>query len=233
METMLVTALIVGLLGGVHCLGMCGGVVGALSFNLKPEVQVSLWRMMLPYHLAYNLGRINSYMVIGALFGFLGSSMVSLASFLPAQQALQVFAGIFMLLLGFYIGGWWNGVVVVEKLGQVVWQRLQPIVKRITVVQNFYQAWLYGLVWGWLPCGLVYSMLIMALSAGGALEGALVMLAFGLGTLPNLLLMGSFAFFFTRLSRNTLVKQIAGGLILLMGVGKIWLAFTIKETLNN
>lgn len=226
MEAMLLTALLVGLLGGVHCLGMCGGVVGALSFNLRPEVQVSLWRMF-PYHFAYNLGRLTSYMMIGAIFGFLGSSVVNLASLLPMQQALQIFAGSFMLLLGLYIGGWWNGIVVVERLGQGVWRQLQPVAKRMSVVKNFRQAWLYGLVWGWLPCGLVYSMVIMTLTAGGALQGAALMLAFGLGTLPNLMLMGSFAFFFTRLSRNTRVKKGAGSLIIVMGLVQIYLAVTI------
>lgn len=227
METGLLTALMVGLLGGVHCLGMCGGVVGALSFNLRPEVQLSLWKMF-PYHLAYNLGRISSYVVVGALFGFLGSSVVNLASFLPVQQSLQLFAGIFMLLLGLYVGGWWNGVVAVERIGQSIWKYLQPLARKMSVVQSISQAWVYGLVWGWLPCGLVYSMLIMALSAGGAFEGGMIMLAFGLGTLPNLMLMGSFAFFFTRLSRNLSVRRIAGGLIMLMGAGQIWLAFTLK-----
>lgn len=226
-ESLLLTALLVGLLGGVHCLGMCGGVVGTLSFNLKPQVQLSLWRMF-PYQLAYNLGRISSYAMIGLLFGWLGRSVTDLASFLPMQQALQVFAGSFMILLGIYIAGIWNGIVVVEKAGSWIWKQLQPIASKMTSVQSLSQAWLYGLVWGWLPCGLVYSMVIMAISAGSALQGGAVMLAFGLGTLPNLLLMGSFAFFFTRLSRNQRVRQLAGGVISLMGFWQIWLAFSVQ-----
>ncbi len=95
-------------------------------------------------------------------------------------------------------------------------------------IRTIGQAWLYGMVWGWLPCGLVYSMLIMALSAGGALEGGLVMLAFGLGTLPNLLLMGTFVFFFTRLARNNLVRKVAGGLVMVMGFGQLYLATAFK-----
>ncbi|KUJ74395.1 hypothetical protein AVO42_03010 [Thiomicrospira sp. XS5] len=226
-ESIYLTALIVGLLGGVHCLGMCGGVVGALTFNLKPEVQLSWWRM-LPYQLSYNLGRISSYVLIGALFGFLGSSLVSLATFLPLQQTLQVVAGVFMVVLGLYLGGWWNGLVVIEKGGQGIWKRLAPLTKKMMPIHTIGQAWLYGMVWGWLPCGLVYSMLIMALSAGGALEGGLVMLAFGLGTLPNLLLMGSFVFFFTRLARNNLVRKVAGSFVMLMGFGQLYLAYSVQ-----
>lgn len=226
-EPTLITAMMVGLLGAVHCLGMCGGVVGSLTFNLKPQVQLSFWRMF-PYHLAYNLGRISSYVLMGAMFGWLGSSLTSLASFLPAQQVLQTIAGVFMILLGVYIAGIWNGVVVVEKLGRYVWAWLKPLAQKMTSVSNLGQAWLYGLVWGWLPCGLVYSMLIMAVSAGGALQGGLVMLAFGLGTLPNLLLMGSFAFFFTRLSRNQRVRQVAGWLIIALGFWQLWLVFHVQ-----
>ncbi len=226
-ESLYLTALLVGLLGGVHCMAMCGAVVGSLIFNLKPEVQVSYIKQ-LPYQFAYNFGRISSYTVMGLLFGWLGSSLANLAEFLPMQQGLQVFAGLFMLALGLYIAGWWNGIVVIEKLGGRIWKMLKPVSSRMMVVRTIPQAWSYGLVWGWLPCGLVYSMLIMALSAGSMIDGGLVMLAFGLGTIPNLMLMGSFAFFFTRLSHNLTVRKFAGLSIMLMGVWQIWLAYSVQ-----
>lgn len=227
-ESIFITALLTGFLGGVHCLGMCGGVVGALTFSLEVKNQASWWRM-LPFQLAYNSGRILSYMLIGGLFGALGMYLnQSLASFLPFQQSLQILAGAFMLALGLYLAGWWQGVVVIEKAGRGLWHKVAPYAQRMRTVKNYRQAGLYGLIWGWLPCGLVYSMLILALSSGGAFEGALVMLAFGLGTLPNLLLIGSFAFFFTRLSRNTWVKSIAGISVMLMGLYQIYLAMVVS-----
>lgn len=226
-ESIYLTAFIVGLLGGVHCLGMCGGVVGGLTFNLRPEVQLSWWKM-LPYQLGYNFGRITSYVLIGSLFGWLGHSLISLTTFLPVQLTLQVIAGGFMVALGLYLAGWWNGIVRVERLGRGVWQRLSPLTQKLLPVHRIDQAWLYGMVWGWLPCGLVYSMLIMALSAGGGVEGGLLMLAFGLGTLPNLLLMGSFAFFFTRLSRNQLARKIAGIGVILMGMAQWYFALNLR-----
>lgn len=227
-ESIYFSALLTGLLGGVHCLGMCGGVVGALTFSLEVKNQASWWRM-LPFQLVYNLGRIISYMLIGALFGALGMLLSqSLSSFLPFQQGLQIVAGIFMLALGLYLAGWWQGIVIIEKAGRGLWQKLSPYAQRMRAVKNYRQAGLYGLVWGWLPCGLVYSMLILALTSGGALEGAFVMLAFGLGTLPNLLLIGAFAFFFTRLSRNVWVKSIAGLLVMAMGVHQIYLASVVS-----
>jgi len=227
MESIYLTALVVGLLGGVHCLGMCGGVVGGLTLNLKPEVQLSWWKMF-PYQLGYNAGRITSYALLGSLFGWLGHSLISLTTFLPVQLSLQMIAGGFMVALGLYLGGWWNGIVFIERLGKGVWRHLAPLTKKAIPVQNIYQAWLYGSVWGWLPCGLVYSMLIMALSAGGALQGGLLMLAFGLGTLPNLVLMGSFAFFFTRLSRNLLARRLAGIGVILMGTAQWYFALSLN-----
>jgi len=226
-ESLFITAFVVGLLGGVHCLGMCGGVVGTLTFSLSPRHQLSQWRM-LPYQLAYNLGRISSYVLVGALIGLLAASLSSLVPFLPFQQVLQVFAGLFMIALGFYLAGWWTGVVAVERLGGSLWKRLQPYTQKLTPVKTLPQAWLYGMVWGWLPCGLVYSVLIMAFSAASMTQGALVMLAFGLGTLPNLLLMGVFAFYFTRWARNPWVKGFAGVTVMLMGVWQIYQAVTIN-----
>ncbi|GKT12803.1 MAG: hypothetical protein ISEC1_P1784 [Thiomicrorhabdus sp.] len=227
MDSILITALMVGFLGGVHCLGMCGGVVGALTFSLEPRVQSSWWRM-LPYQLAYNLGRISSYAIVGAIFGSLGALIGSLAVFLPAQQILQMIAGVFMIALGLYLGGWWFGIVAIERIGQKVWGKLSPYTKSITPVKTLRHAWFYGLLWGWLPCGLVYSMLIMAMSAGSAVNGALVMLAFGLGTLPNLIFIGVFAFYFTKLSRNVIVKKIAGLSVVAMGAWQIFLAMSVQ-----
>ncbi len=227
MDSILITALMVGFLGGVHCLGMCGGVVGALTFSLESKAQANWWRM-LPFQLAYNIGRISSYVIIGALFGFLGSALGSIATFLPAQQILQVIAGLFMISLGLYLGGWWFGLVAIEKVGSSVWKHLSPYTAKFTPVKYIHQAWLYGLVWGWLPCGLVYSMLIMALSAGSALQGGLVMFAFGLGTLPNLLLMGVFAFYFTKISRNLWVRRFAGISVMVMGFWQLYLAVVVS-----
>lgn len=225
--TILLTALMVGLLGGIHCLGMCGGVVGALTFGVDARIQTSRLRMFL-FQAAYNIGRITSYVLIGSLFGYLGYALGSLASVLPAQQLLQWLAGLFMIALGLYLAGWWNGVVVIERAGGAIWKRLQPHASKLSPVKTLGQAWWYGLIWGWLPCGLVYSMLIMAMSAGGALEGALVMLAFGLGTLPNLMLMGVFAFYFTRLARTDWVRKAAGVSVMAMGSWQIYLAMTVS-----
>lgn len=226
-ESIYLTAFIVGLLGGVHCLGMCGGVVGTLTFNLSPQHQLSQWKMF-PFQLAYNLGRITSYTLAGALIGGLAASLTNLVPFLPFQQGLQVFAGIFMILLGLYLAGWYAGLIHIERLGGKLWQKIQPYTTKFSPVSKLHQAYAYGLVWGWLPCGLVYSVLIMAFSSTSVLGGAGVMLAFGLGTLPNLLLIGIFAFYFTRWARKLWVKRLAGFSVILMGFYQIYLAVSLN-----
>ncbi|MFM1892674.1 MAG: hypothetical protein RLZ44_1751 [Pseudomonadota bacterium] len=209
-------AFAVGLLGGVHCVGMCGGIVGALTFGL-PEHKRSGWGA-LPFQLAYNLGRIASYSVAGALVGGLGVLLAGLLPVAAAQRSLLALAGVFMLLLGLYLAGWWSGLRRVEQAGGRLWRYIEPLGRRLLPVRSPGQALALGLVWGWLPCGLVYSVLIWALSAGGALQGAGLLLAFGLGTLPNLLLMGAAAGWLATQVRRPAVRQVAGALVSLFGL---------------
>ena len=210
------TAFVIGLLGGVHCLGMCGGIVGALTFGLPEGRRQGV--QLIPYQLAYNLGRILSYTLAGAAAGGLG---VLLAGVLPVQQAqnlLIILAAIFMILMGLYIAGWWNGLSMVERAGGSLWRRIEPLARKLMPVTSAPQAFALGLVWGWLPCGLVYSVLVWAVSAGSAQEGALLMAAFGLGTLPNLLLMGAAAGWLGAHIKKPAVRYVAGGLIIAYGL---------------
>jgi hypothetical protein len=218
------SAFLVGLLGGVHCVGMCGGIVGALTFGLPVERRSSVLDM-LPFQLAYNLGRITSYVVAGAIMGGVG---ILLAQFMPvylAQRVLLGIAGLFMVLLGLYLAGWWMALNRVERAGSLIWRRLEPIGRRLMPVRSPRQALVIGLVWGWIPCGLVYSMLVNAVSAGGVWQGALLMLAFALGTLPNLLVMGTLAGAAARLAESRLARQIAGTTVILFGLYTLWNAF--------
>lgn len=207
---------LLGLLGGVHCIGMCGGIVGALTLGL-PEDTRGGWRM-LPYLLAYNLGRLASYALAGAVAGGVGWL---LAGFLPvqmAQNALLGVAGVFMILLGLYLGGWWPVLARLEKAGALLWRRLEPLGRGLMPVRSPRQALWLGMLWGWVPCGMVYGALVGAVAAGNPLTGGAWMLAFGLGTLPNLLLMGAAAGWLARWVRHPAVRMLAGTLVLAMGV---------------
>lgn len=215
-ELGITAAFLVGMLGGVHCAGMCGGIVAALSLE-RNLVQRS-GPPGIALHLAYSVGRILSYTLAGALVGGLG---VLLASWLPvvvAQRVLFVIAGVMLILLGLYLGGWWLGLSRVEAVGRVLWQRVEPLGRRLLPVRSTWQALALGAVWGWLPCGLVYSMLIWALAAGSVLEGAGLLLAFGLGTLPNLLLMGVLAGWLSQFLKRPAVRRTAGVTVLALGL---------------
>jgi sulfite exporter TauE/SafE len=217
-------ACLVGLLGGVHCLGMCGGIVSALTFSLPPAQRNNVGSL-LPMLLAYNTGRIGGYMLAGGLVGGLGAAFLALGGVENFRHFLQIFAALFMVALGLYLAGIWQGVAKVENAGRVLWRRIEPLGRRFMPVDSPAKALPLGFVWGWLPCGLVYSVLIWTLSAGSVAKGALLMLAFGLGTLPNLLLMGAAAARLARFTRNPTVKRVAGLLVVALGLLLLWRAF--------
>ncbi len=219
-ETSYLAAFLVGLFGGVHCVGMCGGIVGALSFGISEDVRQQP-RRMLPYLLAYNLARISSYTLAGILLGGISALALQLVAINQFQQVLLVFAGLFMILLGLYVGGWWPVLLRLEQAGGLIWRRIEPLGRRFLPVRSVSQAFMLGLVWGWLPCGLVYSVLIWAMASGGPFEGGLLLLSFGLGTLPNLLAMGLFAATLSRWVRYPWVRWLAGAAIIIFGVVQI------------
>jgi len=218
-----ISAFVVGLLGGVHCVGMCGGIVGAMTFGLPPERRNRVLEM-LPFQLAYNLGRLGSYTLAGAMMGGLGLLLGQLMPVYYVQHILLALAGVFMILLGLYLSGWWMLLNRVERLGGALWRRIEPLARRLLPVKTPQQALLVGAAWGWVPCGLVYSMLVNAVSSGGVLRGGGLMLAFGLGTLPNLLLMGVLAGAAARLAQSPKARSLAGGTVILFGLYTLWQA---------
>lgn len=227
--TTLLTAFLVGLTGGVHCFGMCGGIVGALTLGLPPQPRPFLGR--LPYLLAYNSGRLVSYVSAGALAGGVGAWAVHLASIHRAQVILQIIAGLFMVLLGLYLGGWWRLLSRIEQVGGVVWRRLEPLGRRLLPVRTPAQAFGIGLIWGWLPCGLVYSVLVWAMSVGGAAQGGLLLLSFGLGTLPALLSMGTAAAALASFVRQPWVRHTVGVVVVLLGIYQMGMALRLDKVL--
>ena len=218
-----ITAFTIGLMGGVHCVGMCGGIVGALSFATqqnKSTKKTSLLSLLF----AYNFGRLFSYSLAGGVMGSVGWLLARWTDIHYMQLVMQLIAGIFMLMMGLYISGWWMGLLKLEKIGGMVWQYVQPVAQKILPVKNSLQAISLGLLWGWLPCGLVYSVLIWSVSAGSFQQGALLMLCFGLGTLPNLLAMGLFANQLKLFVQKQTVRYMAGAMVILFALWNIALA---------
>ena len=215
-ETLL-SAFLVGLLGSTHCLGMCGGIVSALTFGLKDNIRRSPWSLF-PYLLTYNTGRIASYVLAGSLLGALGAQAFHLAPSAQIGLIVRLVTGGFMIALGLYLAGWWPGLQRLERWGGLLWRRIEPLGRRLLPVDHPLKALAFGLVWGWLPCGMVYSMLAWALTSGSAGQGASLMLAFGLGTLPMLFAIGATAEWLRDFVRHPWVRRSAGILVIAFGL---------------
>ncbi|HKJ89426.1 MAG TPA: sulfite exporter TauE/SafE family protein [Gammaproteobacteria bacterium] len=224
MESLTLTAaFLVGLLGGPHCATMCGGITATLTFGLDERIRASLWRQ-LPFLGAYNVGRIASYTAAGVLAGALGTALAVGAPHSTGPVILRSLAGMIMVALGLYIGGWWPAFSRVERVGMPLWRRLEPLGQRLLPVQSLGTALGLGAVWGWLPCGMVYMVLIQALAAGGPAQGGMLMLAFGLGTLPNLMAMGMFAAVLGRWLGNPWIRRVSGAVLIGLGAWGLWMA---------
>lgn len=216
LELSLASAFLVGLLGGGHCAGMCGGIVGAVSLSLPGS------RPRIGFLLAYNLGRITSYGIAGLLAGAVGASSFFLEHVLPVERVLYALASVMLILLGLYLAGIWRGVVVLETAGGKLWRHVQPWSKRFLPVRTLPQALALGGIWGWLPCGLVYSIVVAALATGSPGRGAALMLAFGLGTLPALLAMGMAAVRIRSVLQNVWIRRLSGLAVIGFGLLGLW-----------
>ena len=216
------SAFLLGLFSTIHCVGMCGGIIGALSLSLPAEIRSNRPRMLM-FVGTYNIGRILSYSLAGLVAGAIGTGVLASAGFDQGHAVLRVVGVAMMVAIGLYLAGWLPQLAIVEKIGVPVWKKLEPIGRRLLPVASLPKALAYGLIWGWLPCGLVYFVLIWALTSGNALQGALTMLAFGLGTLPTLLATGFMTSWLTRFARSTTARQLVGLLIIAMAIGSLFL----------
>jgi len=214
---LLATAFVVGLLGGVHCMAMCGGVVAALGLRAPGGASAGRSGGALR-QLAYNGGRVTTYAGLGAVAGALGALGLRAPDARPVQIALLVAANAIVILLGLSIAGMAGAARFLEKAGGLVWRGVRRLGGRIAPAHSVAGAVAAGLVWGLLPCGLVYGVLATAIAAGSAARGALVMAAFGAGTLPNLLAAGFAAETLRRLVRGPRVRLAAGAVIVLIGL---------------
>jgi len=218
---------LVGLLGSTHCLGMCGGIVTALTVRLPGDRP----RRML--QLAYHAGRLATYTAAGTLAAGLGSAALLLDGLLPVQIALYVAAQLMLVALGLYLLGISRYLDVFERAGRTLWRRLQPAASRLPSPGSAPRAFAYGLLWGLLPCGLVYSVLAIALVSGSLASGALIMLAFGLGTLPALLAAGTLLPGLQGMLRAQSARRAAGGIIIAFGLFGLTYAGELEHIAGN
>lgn len=201
------TLFLLGFFGGTHCVGMCGGLSSAFALQLPPHLN------RLGLIVLLNLGRISSYVLIGLIVGPVGQIGISLDDTRWLQNGLYIAANILLLLLGLYLAGLSTAATQIERIGRPIWKRLNPILNRLLPIKSVPACFGVGMLWGWLPCGLVYSASLYALGSGNAVQGGLYMLAFALGTLPNLLAMGIFAAQLKTLLQRRAIRLCAGLLV--------------------
>jgi sulfite exporter TauE/SafE len=208
----LTAAVIAGLLGSAHCLGMCAGISGLFAVNSS----VASLRGQLPMALTYNLGRILSYAVLGIIVGSFGSVIVKLSPSIAGPIRFVSGAGI--ILIGLKVAFDWRFLNVVERMGSTLWSHIAPAAQRLVPVTSMPRALGLGLVWGWLPCGLVYSVLLIAATSAKPLSGAMVMFAFGIGTLPAMVMSGLGAAQLSTFMRRRGTRIGLGLLIVILGL---------------
>jgi sulfite exporter TauE/SafE len=217
---MLVTLIIafnLGLFSTVHCVGMCGGILTTMMFATPGAEQKNKLNIF-NRSLAYNLGRISSYSIAGLLSGLIGLKIAGLSQNLNAHLILQSIAASVLIALALNILGLLPFKKMTEAIGMKLWKYIQPLGKHFYPVNSLSRAFSFGLVWGWLPCGLVYSALLLSLSAGSATGGMLTMLFFGLGTLPGMLTAGYFSDYLNRVKTNQYLRVITAILMILIAI---------------
>jgi uncharacterized protein len=202
-------AFIFGFLGSTHCVPMCGGIVGILSQQTNSSPQQAITKT-----LTYNAGRLLSYSFIGLLAGGISQAALSPLDSKSLMQFSHILTSVFMLAFGFYLLGWLNFLSYLERLGQRLWKHISPLGRRLLPIQNKRSAFFLGIIWGWLPCGLVYSALAWSLASADPFNGAFIMLCFGLGTLPMLLVMGIASEKLIQFRSSVIIRRSAGGLII-------------------
>jgi sulfite exporter TauE/SafE len=225
---LLASAALMGFLGGAHCIVMCGGVV-AVTCSALPPARRGRPLAQIPHVLAYNAGRILSYAAAGAAAGALGALFVGFGPVERLRLGLRLAASAAMLAVGLSVSGLTGPLRWAERMGEPVWRRVAPLARRLVPVRSPGHALALGLLWGWMPCGLVYAALAAAATSGAPGAGALTMAAFGVGTLPTLVTMGTAAALVARAARARLVRRMAGLTIVAFGVvqaalvGRAWI----------
>ncbi|PSU24889.1 cytochrome biogenesis protein [Photobacterium phosphoreum] len=223
-ELNFMTALIIGLSGAGHCISMCGGIAAAVTIGMLDKPQHH-W----VYLLCYNIGRISAYMVAGLIVSQAVVQVITVSDSTSTLILLRILASIMMIILGLYVGKWWSGLTYIERVGHQLWRYIMPITKHFLPLTSPFKAIPFGFLWGWLPCGLVYSTLTWAAVSGSAMDGMIIMLAFGLGTLPAMLTVGTVADKLKSLLQNSYFKRINGLFIIIYGLHTGYIA--IKQML--
>lgn len=239
--SLFITIFFATLVSGWHCALMCGGIAAAvdsgfgvnssIKTNTYPLIRVSRWNLF-SKQLIMHLGRLTTYVLLGSLAGLLGFPLWQ-QSFLPIQRVLFILAACIFLMQGIHLlrmkkaKNTFFEVWLNQKTAHL-WVKIS---KKLASDNQNSARWLGGMLWGLVPCGLIYSVLPLAFLSGDPLSGGVLMFAFGLGTLPNLLLISGFSGYMASLSHSRWTRYLAAVLMFLTGLYGLYRAFTLSETL--
>lgn len=207
----LVAALLAGLLGSGHCFGMCGGIAGALG-AIGSDGRKSAWAP----GLLFNLGRVASYALLGGVTAVALGGAGELFDVPKWARLLRLGTAVMILLIGLRFLFDLRVLDRLERAGAGLWRVVQPLAVKLSARPGLVGRLLLGLCWGLLPCGLVYSILLTAASTATFASGCLVMLAFGLGTLPSMLGLTWMSPVLGELLRDRLVKRLVGASLVVL-----------------
>ena len=215
-DSILVSAILMGVFGSTHCAAMCGGISGVLSGGLvtlgkRPAPRLSL-------HLGMSAGRVATYALLGAALGGLGSTVSSLSGLGGLPLVLRAIAGLSLVLVGLHLAGITQSTKALERWTAPIWRRAEPLARRLLPVRTVSTSIAFGALWGLMPCGLVYAALGLAVATGSALDGLVTMALFGLGTVPALLLVGALVRLVAKLTAHAGIRRFAGATVVLLGV---------------
>jgi hypothetical protein len=232
--SVLISAWLVGALGGLHCLAMCGGFLaaaGARDAGAAGSAPILPAATLLGREAAYHAGRLGTYMLLGAAFGTAGAMAMNAAALVPLQRIFYVVANLFLVLLGVSLVARSWRIPVLHSAGSRMFGAVLPVFKPLLCKPGLTGRVVLGLVWGLVPCALVYSVLPLALFAGGPLQGAAVMLAFGVGTTPNLLALGMLLRRGRRLLDARALRYLAAAVLIAFGLLGLWRVYTAGDAL--
>ncbi|CAA0090541.1 Uncharacterised protein [Zhongshania aliphaticivorans] len=197
-------AFLLGLVGSPHCVGMCGGIAGLLGASTTSPITAKTQNIIarsfaansaqsIYYGLLFQLGRIASYAFLGAILGGSVALVGAIADpqLMSVSKIMRILASIMLVVMALSIAGWSHVAMALEKLGGRLWHLIQPLSKRFIPIDTASKAIAVGALWGFLPCGLIYSALAWTSLSGSSSQSALLMACFGLGTAPAVLSIGS------------------------------------------
>ena len=219
---LLVAALLMGFFGSPHCLGMCGGLVTAFGLSMKDVSPAKRRALVATYH----FGRLTSYAFLGLVAGLIGTAV--LQPLMQSNSAPRILLGLVLVFVGVTMLGA-PFLKNLERFGMRFWQYLSPIRQKVFPLNTFPRALSAGLLWGFLPCGLVYGALLIAVVAHNPLSGAALMFVFGLGTVPMLVATHETVGWLRDKIGRFRLRQLNGAMMVLSGLAVVFFPIAMSN----